>query len=96
LVIRWAALESLGRTAAMGRTAFAEAFRDVVGETPLQYLTAWRMQKAKVLLTGTRWTLDRIAETVGYDSGAALSRVFRLTAGVSPGAFRRTAELAPA
>jgi len=80
----------------MGRTAFAEAFRDVVGETPLQYLTAWRMQKAKVLLTGTRWTLDRIAETVGYDSGAALSRVFRLTAGVSPGAFRRTAELAPA
>jgi len=39
---------------------------------------------------------DRIAETVGYDSGTALSRVFRRTDGVNPGAFRKSAELTPA
>ena len=40
--------------AAMGRTAFAERFRAVVGAPPLQYLTLWRMQHAKRLLAESR------------------------------------------
>lgn len=85
---RWT-LESLGRKAAMGRTGFAERFRDVVGETPLQYLTSWRMQHAKRLLTESNQTIDEIAEQVGYDSGSSFSRVFSKTTGVAPGAFRK-------
>ena len=82
-------LATLGQRAAMGRTAFAETFRTVVGQTPLQYLTTWRIQKAKSLLLDTHLPLDRIAEQVGYDSATSLSRVFRRTTGASPGAFRR-------
>jgi len=85
---RWT-LESLGRKAAMGRTAFAERFREVVGETPLQYLTSWRMQRAKRLLAESSLSLDEIAEHVGYDSAASFSRAFRKATGHAPGAYRR-------
>lgn len=89
---RWT-LESLCREAAMGRTAFAEAFRELVGETPLQYLTSWRMQKAKALLAQTQLSIEQIAAHVGYDSAASLSRVFRKAVGESPGSFRRARAL---
>ena len=87
---RWT-LETLSRRAAMGRSAFAERFREVVGETPLQYLTQWRMQRAKRLLEDSHLTLERVATTVGYESAAAFSRVFKKITGSSPGAYRRAA-----
>ena len=39
-------LEELARTARLSRTAFAENFKRVVGETPIAYLTRWRMTLA--------------------------------------------------
>jgi AraC-like DNA-binding protein len=87
---RWT-LESLSRRAAMGRTAFAERFAEVVGQSPLRYVTLWRMQRAKRLLAESRLSLDQIAERVGYDSAASFSRVFKKAVGQSPGAYRRSA-----
>lgn len=84
-------IDSLCSHAAMGRSAFAERFREVLGETPLRYVTLWRIQRAKRLLAESDLTRDRIASIVGYESAAALSRVFQKVAGVSPGAYRRAA-----
>jgi AraC-like DNA-binding protein len=84
-------LASLSRRAAMGRTAFAQRFRAVMGDTPLRYLTQWRMQHATRLLAESDLTLARIAERVGYDSAASLSRAFRKASGSAPGAYRRAA-----
>lgn len=81
-------LESLSRRAAMGRTTFAERFRDVVGETPHQYLTLWRIQNARRLLAESTLNLARIADRVGYESPASFSRAFKRTMGWSPGAYR--------
>jgi transcriptional regulator GlxA family with amidase domain len=39
-------VESLAAACGMSRSAFALRFKDLVGETPLEYLTSWRMQKA--------------------------------------------------
>ncbi len=86
---RWT-LELLGRTAAMSRTNFAERFRDAVGETPVQYLTNWRLLNARQLLTESRLSLDRIAERVGYESAASFSRAFKRNVGTSPGSYRRS------
>lgn len=82
-------LDSLGRHAAMGRSAFAARFRDVVGVTPLRYVSMWRVQLAKRMLGDSRFTLERIAKEVGYESAASLSRVFRKVTASSPGAWRR-------
>ena len=85
---RWT-LETLSRRAAMGRSAFAERFGSVVGETPLRYLTRWRVQIAKRLLADSGLSLEQIGERVGYDSAASFSRVFKSTTGVSPGRYRQ-------
>lgn len=82
-------IEALGRKAAMGRTAFAARFRDVVGQTPLEYITTWRMQLGKRLLRETRLSLDQVASRVGYESSASFSRVFTRQVGERPGAYRR-------
>lgn len=82
-------LERLSRKAAMGRTLFAERFRDVVGETPHQYLTLWRMQRARRLLADSRFSLGRIAREVGYESAPSFSRVFKKSVGEAPGAYRK-------
>jgi AraC-like DNA-binding protein len=82
-------LETLARRAAMSRTAFAERFRAAVGEPPHRYLTAWRIQAARRLLTDTGLSLEQVAVRVGYDSSSSLSRAFKKVTGTAPGAYRQ-------
>jgi hypothetical protein len=53
----------------MSRSAFAVRFKDLVGETPLEYLTGWRMRKATGLLQKGDKKLFEVAKSVGYGSG---------------------------
>ncbi|MDG2517187.1 MULTISPECIES: AraC family transcriptional regulator [Lysobacter] len=83
-------VESLARTAGMSRSAFASRFKSVVGQAPLEYLTAWRVHRAVRLLQQRNVSIAEVAERVGYESVAAFSRVFKRETGLAPGAFRRT------
>lgn len=49
----------------------------LVGRTPIQYLTQWRMLLAANLLRSSNWSLARVAEEVGYQTDTAFSRAFR-------------------
>lgn len=73
----------------LSRSAFAARFHQVVGQTPMQYLTAWRMETARSLLSESRLSTAAIAERVGYGSEAAFGKVFKRLVGIGPGAFRR-------
>jgi AraC-like DNA-binding protein len=84
----WTVAE-LARIAGMSRSSFAAAFRAKAGETPLGYLTSWRLYRAKTLLRDSPLSVHEIALRVGYDSGAALSRVFTRHEDTSPGAWRK-------
>lgn len=84
----------MAREAGVSRSSFAAAFASVVGESPLDYVTNWRIYRAKVLLSSSDEALAEIAGRVGYDSDTALSRAFKRKVGVSPGVFRRTARAA--
>src|SRR6202020_1509439 len=82
-------VETLAREAGLSRSAFAATFKAVTGDTPLDYLTGWRMYRAKVLLRGSALSLMEIAARVGYDTDTALSRAFRRFEGIAPGEWRR-------
>lgn len=82
-------VDELARRAGMSRAAFAAAFKQKTGDSPINYLTCWRMHRAKRLLRDTRLSLRQIALTIGYDTDAAFSRAFRRVEGVAPGAWRR-------
>lgn len=82
-------LEELARAAGKSRSVLAERFVALVGTTPMQYLTQWRMLLAANLLCGTHLSLARIAEDVGYQTDTAFSRAFRREFGAPPAAWRR-------
>jgi len=82
-------VESLATACGMSRSAFAVRFKDLIGETPLGYLTSWRMQKATELLQKGDQKLFEVAKSVGYDSDAAFSKAFKRTFGVAPRAYLR-------
>jgi len=76
----------------MSRSAFAARFSDLVGDTPMNYLTRWRLQKAAALLRESTISIDDIATQIGYDSPAAFGKAFRRTIGTPPATYRRTAK----
>jgi transcriptional regulator GlxA family with amidase domain len=86
---RWT-VESLAAACGMSRSAFAVRFKELVGETPLEYLTNWRMQKASTLLNKGDRKLVEVAESVGYDSDASFSKAFKRVLGVAPTEYRRS------
>ena len=80
---------SLAEQVGMSRSAFAEKFTSVVGESPMEYVTRWRLQKAASLLRAGDVALAEVAARVGYQSDAAFNKAFKRLMGVTPGAYRR-------
>lgn len=83
-------LEELASRAGMSRTVFARRFREKMGETPVAYLTRWRMMLAAERLAGHE-PLARIAPAVGYESENAFNTAFTRVMGISPRRYARTA-----
>jgi AraC-like DNA-binding protein len=86
-------VESLAVACGMSRSAFAARFKELVGETPLEYLTNWRMHKATALLRKGDRKLFEVAKSVGYDSDAAFSKAFKRTFGLAPREYERSVTL---
>lgn len=82
---------SLAAEVGLSRSAFAAHFTRLVGETPLRYVTGWRMQLAQGWLRGSAMSLGDMAERLGYQSEDAFKRAFRREVGSAPGSFRRVA-----
>ncbi|BBO34406.1 AraC family transcriptional regulator [Lacipirellula parvula] len=82
-------VHSMARESGLSRSAFADRFRTVVGQPPLQYVTEIRMQKAAELLELTDVPVKRIAAQVGYESVSAFSSAFKRRFGVPPISLRQ-------
>ncbi|MDF1791941.1 MAG: AraC family transcriptional regulator [Thalassobaculaceae bacterium] len=80
----------LARIAALSRAGFARRFADTLGVTPIDYLTDWRLAKARGLLADTRLSMDDIAERCGYRSVPSFTRRFKARFDEGPGRFRRS------
>lgn len=63
-------------------------FRETLGQTPVQHMQQLRVERAKRLLESTLRPFDDIAARCGYQDTAAMHRVFRKWAGVSPREYR--------
>jgi AraC-like DNA-binding protein len=83
-------LDELAQTANTSRSVLAERFQQLVGTSPMQYLTQWRMLLAANLLSRSNAPLARIAEDVGYQTDTAFSRAFRREYGAPPAAWRKS------
>lgn len=82
-------LDELARVAAMSPTHFLRVFRQAFGQTPHQFLTERRIERAKDLLRVTNRPVTDICLAVGFESLGSFSALFRRRVGISPAAYRR-------
>ena len=73
---RWT-LPELAQRAAMSRSTFALKFKERIGETPMEYLTRWRMLLAADRLANSNEPISSIALSLGYESESAFSTAFK-------------------
>jgi len=81
----------LARLSAMSRSSFARNFERALGQTPMQYLTDWRMTLAREYLLAKELTMEQIAQRTGYSSPNAFAATFRRHVGLPPGRWRQEA-----
>lgn len=87
---------SLARQVGVSRATLARRFADEVGQTPMAYLTEWRLALAADLLREPDATVAGVARQVGYGTGFALSAAFSRVRGISPSEHRALAVTSPA
>ncbi|HEY8097938.1 MAG TPA: AraC family transcriptional regulator [Methylobacter sp.] len=81
-------VKRLAQGVAMSPSRFAARFSAALGDSPMAYVTKWRMNVAGRLLDETRQGIGEIAADVGYENVAAFARGFKRHLGVPPGAWR--------
>lgn len=81
-------VDDLAAHVGVSRAALAQRFTALAGESPMRYLTNWRMQMAKDLILQGNLSQPQIAEQIGYESEAAFNRAFKREMGLPPGAWR--------
>lgn len=80
----------MARLIALDRSYFCRIFKSAVGVSPKDYLTKFRLDKARYYLTKTSMPIGKIAETVGFQSFSSFSRLFTTQYQQSPSQYRKT------
>lgn len=80
---------SLARISGMSRSAFAKAFEETMGTTPIEFVGRARLARARELLLATDDPIASIAESVGFASRSHFSSRFRERYGEDPTAYRK-------
>jgi AraC-like DNA-binding protein len=91
---RWT-IASLAECAAMSRSSFALKFKRIVGASPMDYLTRWRMILAADRLANTGEPISRLAPALGYESESAFSTAFKRVMGCAPRHYGRSGATPP-
>lgn len=81
-------IASLATEVGTSRSVLALRFRRYLSETPIAYLTRWRLQLGAQMLTSTNNSIAQIAGEVGYDSEPSFNRAFKREFVLPPARFR--------
>jgi AraC-like DNA-binding protein len=82
-------LDRLAAQAGFSKFHFARAFKDAYGETPANYLSRRRVERAKDLLRSANLTVTEVCVLVGFSSLGSFSSRFSEMVGMSPSTFQR-------
>ncbi len=85
-------IATLADEVGLSRSVLAERFRHYLAETPIGYLTRWRLNLAAQLLSATSKSVAEVAGDVGYESEPSFNRAFKREFGLPPARFRSQAK----
>jgi AraC-like DNA-binding protein len=86
----FSSVQDLAVEAGLSRIHYGRCFKRITNESPNRYLIIKRIERAKILLKNTQWSMDRIARAIGYAELYFFSRQFRREVGQSPSKYRET------
>jgi transcriptional regulator GlxA family with amidase domain len=82
-------IAELASEVGVSRSALVARFTRYLSDSPMAYLTGWRLRLAAQALTSTPKGVADIAAAVGYESEAAFNRAFKRAFGLPPARYRR-------
>ena len=78
----------LAKKAGVSRSALSAQFAQMLGISPIAYVTRWRIRLATNMLDDERLSVAQVAGQVGYDAESTFSRAFKREMGASPTQWR--------
>ncbi len=81
-------LESMASRVRLSSFYFSKSFKQYTGMTFIDYLSLYRVEKAKELLKDPRWSIKEVSAKVGYPDPNYFTRVFRRMEGLAPTEYR--------
>lgn len=82
-------IEEIAAACGLNRNYFGRVFKEIMGESPQQFLLHYRMAKAAELLRGSSMSIKDISASVGYENPLHFSRAFKGVFGSAPTQYRR-------
>ncbi len=86
---RTLALEELANEASLSPSHFSRLFKETIGTSPMQFVMAYRIERAKEALRDRSRTLVDVSTYCGFSDQAHFSRSFKQAVGESPSAYRK-------
>lgn len=80
---------ALAKLAHLSPSYFVTKFTKSIGVSPLNYINKIRVEEVKYLLCNSNYTLERIANNVGYKDSSHLTKIFKDQMDVTPGRYRK-------
>ncbi|MFT3985816.1 MAG: AraC family transcriptional regulator [Lachnospiraceae bacterium] len=85
-------LEHLSHIACMGTTKLKSSFKQIYGCTVTEYIQQRRLSHAEALLGSADFTIEQIAQAVGYSNSGRFAGAFRKNTGIFPNEYRKIAQ----
>ncbi len=82
-------LADMVRLTGLSRSHFFRAFRKSTGVTPIRYLLALRMERARQILATSPDPIGEVARRVGFSGPEPFTRAFQRSTGLTPTVWRR-------
>ena len=73
----------------INRSYLYTLFQNYLGMSPQQFLTVFRITKARELLESTNYSIESIALSCGYSDALVFTKAFRALRGTSPSRYRK-------
>lgn len=81
-------VESLANMTELSKDHFIRLFKKTTGETPIQYITMRKLERAEILLSTTNMSVKAVANALGYDDHSYFNRIFKKNIGITPHSYR--------
>ena len=85
-------VDSIGYSFDMTPDYISKIFKEMNGESLVDYINKYRLSKAKELIISKKYTMSDISSMVGYNHVRTFNRVFKKYEGITPTMFKKQLE----